>query len=83
MSGIVYWQEGDEPLEHFDTTIAVHENFHSDPFDSWGNYGTEIPYEAFKELLKGKSLSFFVNDEYCFSVRISLDDLKKCQEFVK
>ncbi len=78
---LVYWQEGDEPLHNYDgflPPIAVHENFQSDPFDSFGNYGTEISYNAFKEMLKGKSLSFFVNDEYCFSVRINPDDLKKC-----
>ena len=82
----VYWQEGDETLHDYDgfvPPIAIHENFNSDPFDSCGNCGAELPYEAFKELFKGKSLSFFVNAEYCFSIRIYPDDLKKCQEFVK
>ena len=86
MSNIVYWQEGDDTLDDYDSfvpPIAIHENFQSDPFNSCGNYGTQIPYEAFKELVKGKSLSFFVNYEYCFSVRINPDDLKKCQGFVK
>lgn len=83
MSNIVYWQEGDEPLDHFDSRIAVYENFQSDPFNSYGCFGTEISYETFKELLKGKSLGFMVNDEYCASFRINPDDLKKCQEFVK
>lgn len=78
---IVYWQEGDEYIHTHDSfvpPIAVHENYLSDPFASYGNYGAEIPYAAFRELLKGKTLSFSVNDEYCFSVRISPDDLKKC-----
>ena len=78
---IVYWQHGDRSLRDYDSfvsPIVIHENFKSDLFDSCCNFGTKIPYEAFKELLKGKSLSFFVNDEYCFSICIEPDDLKKC-----